>query len=72
MLDSPKLRFGELVRSGLEGGSLKPRGTFDLKSSRHLLDKAKHDLARLRIDPINAYAAFDLFVTLRHIPHWMR
>ena len=50
---------------------MKPGGTFDLKSPRHLLDKAKHDLARLRKDPINTYAAFDLFVTLRHIPHWM-
>lgn len=50
---------------------MNPGGTFDLKSPRQLLSKATHDLQRLRNDPTDAYAAFDLFVTLRHIPHWI-
>ena len=46
-------------------------GLFELTSARHLLEKAEHDLARLRANPMDGYAAFDLFVTARHIPEWL-
>lgn len=44
---------------------------FELRTPRHLLDKALHDLGRLRDNHLNAYAAFDFFVTARHIPDWV-
>jgi len=46
-------------------------GMFELTTARQLLEKAEHDLARLRASPLDAYAAFDLFVTARHIPEWL-
>lgn len=46
-------------------------GLFELKSALQLLQKAEHDFARLQSNPLNSYAAFDLFVTIRHIPEWM-
>jgi hypothetical protein len=46
-------------------------GAFDLKSAKDLLAKAKHDLTRLQHAPTDSYVAFDLFVTLRHIPEWI-
>ncbi|MBI2747788.1 MAG: hypothetical protein HYX43_00225 [Burkholderiales bacterium] len=33
--------------------------------------KARHDIGRLRSDPTDAYAAFDFFVTVRHVPDWL-
>lgn len=49
----------------------KYRGIFQLRSASDLLAKARHDFARLQSDPHDAYAAFDFFVTVRHIPDWL-
>lgn len=46
-------------------------GIFELRTPRALLDKAVHDLERLRQDPTDTYAAFDFFVTARHMPEWI-
>ncbi len=46
-------------------------GLFEIKTPRDLLGKALHDIARLRTNPLDAYAAFDFFVTARHIPDWL-
>ncbi len=43
-------------------------GIFELRTPQALLDKAVHDLERLRQDPSDAYAAFDFFVSARHMP----
>jgi len=50
---------------------MKHRGLFNLQTPRDLLEKARHDLGRLRADPLDAYAAFDFFVTVRHLPDWL-
>ena len=44
---------------------------FSLTDPRDLLKKAEHDLGRLRTNPLSAYAAFDFFVTVRHLPDWL-
>lgn len=46
-------------------------GIFELRTPRALLDKVVHDLKRLRQDPTDAYAAFDFFVSARHMPEWI-
>lgn len=46
-------------------------GIFELRTPRDLLDKILHDLKRLRQDPTDAYAAFDFFVSARHMPEWI-
>lgn len=47
------------------------QGMFELKTAQDLKLKARHDLGRLRSNRIDAYAAFDFFVTVRHIPDWL-
>jgi hypothetical protein len=47
------------------------KGIFQLKSAQDLVSKARHDFERLQSDPSDAYAAFDFFVTIRHIPEWL-
>jgi hypothetical protein len=44
---------------------------FEINGPQDLLDKAKHDLERLRKEPLNSHAAFDFFVTARHVPDWL-
>jgi hypothetical protein len=46
-------------------------GIFELRTPRSLLDKLVHDLKRLRQNPTDAYAAFDFFVSARHMPEWI-
>jgi hypothetical protein len=46
-------------------------GLFELNTPRHLLGKAIHDIERLRVNRLDTYAAFDFFVTARHIPDWL-
>jgi hypothetical protein len=46
-------------------------GVFDLRTPRDLLTKARHELDRMRADPTDTYAAFNFFVTARHIPDWL-
>lgn len=46
-------------------------GLFDKRSASALLAKAGRDLERLRRDPTNSDAAFDFFITVRHIPSWI-
>ena len=48
-----------------------PSGLFELRDPRDLLNKARSDLARLRSNPMDTYAAFDFFITARHVPHWL-
>jgi hypothetical protein len=50
---------------------VKHKGLFNLQTSRDLLDKAEHDFKRLKADPVSAYAAFDFFVAVRHLPDWL-
>ena len=47
------------------------RGFFTLTSAQDLFEKAVHDLERLKMNPLDTYAAFDFFVTARHIPDWL-
>lgn len=46
-------------------------GVFEITTPRHLLEKVIHDIERLRANHLDAYAAFDFFVTARHIPDWV-
>jgi hypothetical protein len=46
------------------------KGLFDLQCPRDLLKKLAHDFERLKNSPCDQYAAFDFFVTARHIPDW--
>jgi hypothetical protein len=52
-------------------GIVTSKGIFQLQSAHDLVAKARHDIARLRSDPLDAYAAFDFFVTVRHVPDWL-
>lgn len=47
------------------------KGIFQLTTALDLVEKARHDIRRLRSDPSDAYAAFDFFVTVRHVPDWL-
>lgn len=47
------------------------KGLFHLTGPRHLLAKLRHDFERLKRDHVDAYAAFDFFVTARHLPEWL-
>jgi hypothetical protein len=47
------------------------KGLFDLQSPQDLLKKLCHDLERLTNSPRDQYAAFDFFVTARHMPEWV-
>lgn len=47
------------------------QGVFELRTARDLLAKARHDLRRLEEKPFDRYAAFDFFVTARHVPDWL-
>lgn len=46
-------------------------GFFELQTPHDLLQKARNDLERLRANQMDTYAAFDFFVTARHIPEWL-
>lgn len=48
-----------------------PKGIFQLATAEDLLAKLRHDLQRMRADPLDAYAAFDFFVTVPHFPEWL-
>lgn len=50
---------------------MKRHGLFNLQTPHDLLAKARHDLERLKADPTDAYAAFDFFVAIRHLPEWL-
>jgi hypothetical protein len=47
------------------------RGFIPLQTPQDLLRKLSHDLARMRHDLTDAYAAFDFFVTAEHILDWL-
>jgi hypothetical protein len=47
------------------------KGLFDLQSPQDLLKKLRHDLERLTNSPCDQYAAYDFFVTARHMPEWV-
>ena len=46
-------------------------GLFNLQTPRDLLAKAERDFKRLQENPANTDAAFDFFVTVRHLPDWL-
>lgn len=46
-------------------------GLFYLRVPKDLLAKLRHDYARFDADPVDAYAAFDFFITARHLPEWL-
>ena len=48
-----------------------PQGLFDLQGPRDLLEKLEHDFDRLKNSPRDEFAAFDFFVTARHLPDWL-
>ena len=47
------------------------KGLFHLQSPKQLLEKLRHDFVRLKEDQVDVYAAFDFFVTARHMPEWL-
>jgi len=46
-------------------------GIGTLETPRDLLEKLRHDLARMHSDRGNSYAAFDFFVTAEHMIDWV-
>ncbi|MBA4066098.1 MAG: hypothetical protein C0501_20740 [Isosphaera sp.] len=46
-------------------------GLFELKTPADLFRKLEHDLRRLEADALDAYAAFDFFVTAEHMLDWV-
>jgi hypothetical protein len=51
---------------------MKKQGLFGLQSPEDLLAKAHRDYERMRAKPMDADAAFDFFVTSRHVPDWLQ
>ena len=51
--------------------NVSPGLTHSLKTPRQLLEKLRVDFERMKRDPMNAYAAFDFFVTAEHMPDWL-
>jgi hypothetical protein len=49
-----------------------PTGFGPLQRPDDLIEKLRHDLGSIKADPLDAYAAFDFFVTARHVPDWDR
>jgi hypothetical protein len=47
------------------------KGFGQLDRPAHLLEKLRHDLARITSDPSDQYAAFDFFVTAEHMVDWV-
>lgn len=47
------------------------KGLFRLQNAKGLLTKLQYDLDRIKREPLNEYAAFDFFVTARHMPEWL-
>lgn len=47
------------------------KGSFRLTTPAHLLAKMRHDLERMKQRRLDAYAAFDFFVTAEHMPDWL-
>jgi hypothetical protein len=45
--------------------------TRKLQTPKDLLAKLQSDFERIKVDPLDAYAAFDFFVTAEHIPDWL-
>ena len=45
--------------------------TQELQTPKNLLAKLQFDFARIKANPLDAYAAFDFFVTAEHIPDWV-
>jgi len=48
-----------------------PAGIFQLRDSSDLLEKLRHDFARVRADTMDPYAAFDFFMTAEHMVDWL-
>ena len=47
-------------------------GFFSLETPEDLMDKLRHDYKRICSNPVDSYAAFDFFVTARHLPEWLK
>ena len=47
------------------------RGFFELRTPHDLLKKMQHDHLRLEANSLDAYAAFDFFVTANHLVDWV-
>lgn len=47
------------------------KGALTLESPDDLLQKLRNDLGRLISNPLDAYAAFDFFITANHYPEWL-
>ena len=45
-------------------------GFFELRTPADLLEKLRHDFSRIRQNCVDAYAAFDFFVTAEHLLDW--
>jgi hypothetical protein len=50
---------------------MKKQGLFGLQTPEDLLAKAHRDYKRMLAQPMDHDAAFDFFVTARHIPEWL-
>jgi hypothetical protein len=46
-------------------------GLFTLRTSEDLLHKLEWEYAQWQQDPLNAYAAWNFFVTAEHLPDWL-
>ena len=45
-------------------------GFFELRTPTDLLEKLRHDFSRIKQNCVDAYAAFDFFVTAEHLLDW--
>jgi hypothetical protein len=46
-------------------------GLFTLRTYEHLLHKLEWEYAQWQKDPLNAYVAWNFFVTAEHLPEWL-
>ena len=47
------------------------KGFFQLRVPQDLFAKMRYDYERMRREPLNAYPAFDFFVTANHLVDWI-
>lgn len=59
------------MHCGHREGDVIRKGFFDLQTPEHLLAKAHRDYLRMCKNYLDTDAAFDFFVTARHVPDWL-
>lgn len=58
-------------RGRYDAGMATPKGFGTIATPADLVEKLRHDLARMERDPLDVYAAFDFMVTADSLPDWL-